>query len=193
MKARGYRIVHVVPATADRPATPTEPRQWLLHPAPDAIAQWPEVPNFVFADLGSLPAPARSEFDVATDVPTLHQPSLPRTAWPEPSGPEPGEASVALAAPAPSVFEVEGNLDIALRNATHISRRTLMAASNAAETGGRRLSRRELRRVAHSRNVRLAHSGRQAHAGASKSKKPGATTSRHTPAKRLVQVRKRHV
>ena len=30
LKARGYRIVHVVPATADRPATPSEPQQWLL-------------------------------------------------------------------------------------------------------------------------------------------------------------------
>src|SRR5689334_3815417 len=28
LKARGYRIVHVVPATPDRPATPTEPAQW---------------------------------------------------------------------------------------------------------------------------------------------------------------------
>ena len=32
LKARGYRIVHVVPATPDRPATPTEPQQWQLHP-----------------------------------------------------------------------------------------------------------------------------------------------------------------
>ena len=32
LKVRGYRIVHVVPATPDRPATPTEPQQWLLHP-----------------------------------------------------------------------------------------------------------------------------------------------------------------
>ena len=33
LKARGYRIVHVVPATPERPATPTEPQQWQLHPA----------------------------------------------------------------------------------------------------------------------------------------------------------------
>jgi peptidoglycan/xylan/chitin deacetylase (PgdA/CDA1 family) len=31
LKARGYRIVHVVPATADRPKTPTEPTQWIPH------------------------------------------------------------------------------------------------------------------------------------------------------------------
>jgi peptidoglycan-N-acetylglucosamine deacetylase len=190
MKARGYRIVHVVPATADRPATPTEPQQWLLHPAPDAIAQWPEVPNFVFADVGSLPVPARSDFDVTTDLAMLHQAPLPRTAWPQSSELPPGEATVSLAAPAPTVFEVEGNLEVALRNATHISRRTLMAASNAAETGGRRLSRRELRHLAHGRSVRLAHAGH--HQGrASKSKAPGAT--KHASVKRLVQVRKRRV
>ena len=32
LKARGYRIVHVVPATPENPATPTEPQQWRLHP-----------------------------------------------------------------------------------------------------------------------------------------------------------------
>src|SRR5262249_56889128 len=32
MKARGYRVVHVVPATPDQPATPTEPEQWQAHP-----------------------------------------------------------------------------------------------------------------------------------------------------------------
>jgi hypothetical protein len=31
MKARGYHIVHVVPATPQQPATPTEPPQWQLH------------------------------------------------------------------------------------------------------------------------------------------------------------------
>src|SRR3989440_887443 len=33
LKARGYRIVHVVPATSGQPATPTEPQQWQLNPA----------------------------------------------------------------------------------------------------------------------------------------------------------------
>jgi hypothetical protein len=31
LKARGYKIVHVVPATPDRPKTPTEPAQWVPH------------------------------------------------------------------------------------------------------------------------------------------------------------------
>ena len=38
LKVRGYRIVHVVPATPDRPATPTEPQQWLLHPPSETVA-----------------------------------------------------------------------------------------------------------------------------------------------------------
>ena len=31
LKRRGYRIVHVVPATPDRPKTATEPSQWTVH------------------------------------------------------------------------------------------------------------------------------------------------------------------
>ena len=38
LKARGYRIVHVVPATAERPATPTEPQQWQVRPASEMVA-----------------------------------------------------------------------------------------------------------------------------------------------------------
>ena len=195
MKARGYRIVQVVPATADRPATPTEPRQWLPHPAPDAIAQWPQVPNFVFANLGRLPVPARSDFDATEEVAMLHQASPSRTSWPEPSAPlTSDDATVTLAAPAPSVFEVQGNLEIALQNATHVSHR---AQTAAASTGAKRLSRRELRRLARSRGVRVARAERhQRHASArsaSRQKGTGAATTRRAPVKRLVQVRKRRV
>ncbi len=38
LKTRGYRIVHVVPATPDRPATPTEPQQWQLRPPSETVA-----------------------------------------------------------------------------------------------------------------------------------------------------------
>ena len=38
LKARGYRIVHVVPATKDTPKTPTEPWQWHLHPVEPVVA-----------------------------------------------------------------------------------------------------------------------------------------------------------
>ncbi len=63
LKARGYHIVQVVPVTADRPATPTEPQQWRLHPPSEntPVAGWPKVPGFVFAKTEALPAPALSD------------------------------------------------------------------------------------------------------------------------------------
>lgn len=187
LKARGYRIVHVVPATADRPATPTEPQQWLFHPAPDAIAQWPQVPKFVYAKLGSLPIPAQSDFDAREETPVLHEGSPLSPTWPEPPQIAQENASVSLASPAPSVFELEGGLDIALRGAA-LSRRAHRSAS-AAPAGAKRLSHREFRRL------RVAHAGRPARgkANASKPKTPVTPTARHAPVKRMVQVRKRNV
>jgi hypothetical protein len=63
LKERGYRIVHVVAATPDRPATPTSPQDWQVHPASGAVAsaRWPKVPRFSFANTGALPAPAISD------------------------------------------------------------------------------------------------------------------------------------
>ena len=65
LKARGYRIVHVVPATPERPATPTEPQQWQMHPTTEtvAISRWPKIPNFVYAATPAFPAPAWFDFD----------------------------------------------------------------------------------------------------------------------------------
>src|SRR3954469_5041787 len=59
LKKRGYRIVHVVPATAEQPATPTEPQQWQLHPPSENVAtsRWPKLPHFVFAETEMLAAP----------------------------------------------------------------------------------------------------------------------------------------
>jgi peptidoglycan/xylan/chitin deacetylase (PgdA/CDA1 family) len=41
LKARGYKIVHVVPASTDRPKTATLPEQWLVRRTADAGAGWP--------------------------------------------------------------------------------------------------------------------------------------------------------
>jgi peptidoglycan/xylan/chitin deacetylase (PgdA/CDA1 family) len=199
LKARGYRIVHVVPATPERPATPTEPQEWLLHPAPDAIAHWPEVPNLVIANRGGLPAPARSDFDATQESPMLHEAALSRPSWPEPSELATGNAAVTLAAPAPSVFEIEGGLDAA-RHGAALSRRlhkTASVAPGASEpVRTKRMSRREARRLAFAsgRQLRLAHgSGRQSHRDAMPSRQKGqaVTTAHRGPVKRLVQVRKR--
>jgi peptidoglycan/xylan/chitin deacetylase (PgdA/CDA1 family) len=65
LKARGYRIVHVVPATPDRPKTPTQPWQWLLRPPAQTVAlsHWPAVPRFLFVSTGALPAPQLTDSD----------------------------------------------------------------------------------------------------------------------------------
>ena len=64
LKARGFRIVHVVPATPDRPRTVTEPEQWAVRSAPPAQPQyWPRV---ITASLPSaapvLTAPSPANF-----------------------------------------------------------------------------------------------------------------------------------
>jgi peptidoglycan/xylan/chitin deacetylase (PgdA/CDA1 family) len=71
LKTRGYRIVHVVPATSERPPTPTEPQQWQLNPASELVAtsRWPKIPNFVYASNAALPAPELSEFEWQATAP----------------------------------------------------------------------------------------------------------------------------
>lgn len=193
LKARGYRIVHVVPATAERPATPTEPQEWRLHPSPEAIAHWPQVPNFVFAHLGNLPVPARSDFDEAKETTALLRTSFSRPPWPRPSELAPENATATLAAPAMSLFELQGGLDVARRGAA-LSRRARVA-SVAHETDAKQLPPRETRRPASRRQGGLARAGGlQARRTAANVSKENAPPAAHRgPVKRMVQVRKRRV
>ena len=113
LKARGYRIVHVVPATPERPATPTEPQQWLLHPPSEnvAISRWPKIPNFVFVGTMTLPAPVLSDLDwrdaeLIEHARHTHGIPLPQQApWPRPQLTRVSVAP-ALPVPAASVFEI---------------------------------------------------------------------------------------
>jgi peptidoglycan/xylan/chitin deacetylase (PgdA/CDA1 family) len=72
MKARGYKIVQVVPATLQEPATPTDPQDWKFNPPSETVpvARWPKVPDFVFADTDTLAAPALSDLN-SPDGPLL--------------------------------------------------------------------------------------------------------------------------
>ncbi len=65
LKAKGYRIVHVVPARKDLPATPTDPQQWRMTPAIVAAARWPTVPGFAFSRSEILPVPAMPQTEIA--------------------------------------------------------------------------------------------------------------------------------
>jgi peptidoglycan/xylan/chitin deacetylase (PgdA/CDA1 family) len=115
LKARGYRIVHVVPATPERPATPTEPQQWQLHPASElvAISRWPKIPKYAAAGAAALPAPALSDLDWrSTDLGARAQRRtrgvpLPRqTPWPRQMTLPPEGTLAALPVPAASLFKI---------------------------------------------------------------------------------------
>jgi hypothetical protein len=128
LKARGYRIVHVVPATAERPATPTEAVEWLLRRPSESvpIARWPAVPNFVFAQTRTLPAPALADLNVQA----AHQPLLPRRTR--------AEANVAatLAAPGRDLFAIpEGSLEVLLSTTSSRRAATRLAAAPQASRG----------------------------------------------------------
>jgi hypothetical protein len=124
LKARGYRIVNVVPATADRPVTPTETVEWLLHPPTETapIARWPKVPAFVFASTEMLPAPALADLNAQTP----QQSSLPVRA-----------TALANAAPLPvpgrDVFEVKETLAVLM--ATPFRRSTTVARVIPGKSG----------------------------------------------------------
>ena len=115
MKARGYKIVHVVPARPDLPPTPSEPEQWQVHPTSEnvPIARWPKMPNFIYAETDMLAAPASSNFDLAEGNLSLAlEPSRhggvprPREAlWPNLPATAVASTADALSVPASTVFE----------------------------------------------------------------------------------------
>jgi peptidoglycan-N-acetylglucosamine deacetylase len=111
MKAEGYHIVHVVAATPEMPATPTEPEQWQMHPPSEdkPVARWPKLPNFIYADADMLPAPAVSDFDLSeASLAVALDPkgrARSQTAWPQLAALQVAETD-ALPVPAANVFDI---------------------------------------------------------------------------------------
>jgi peptidoglycan-N-acetylglucosamine deacetylase len=113
LKRRGYRIVHVLPASPEQPRTATDPRQWVMHP--HSIWPLPVVYELVEP---SLPAPGVAMFDGRPDT-ALSRPRSravargqiplpPVSMWPrvpdEPSGEQELSKNRSLPAPAPESF-----------------------------------------------------------------------------------------
>jgi len=124
LKAKGYRIVHVVPATADQPATPTTPVEWLLHPPTETtpIARWPRVPGFAFTQTRTMPAPSLSDLNAEP----AHQPLLPKRTK--------AQIDVASTLPVPGrdLFAIpEGSVEVLL--STTLSRRAAARLAMASE------------------------------------------------------------
>jgi peptidoglycan/xylan/chitin deacetylase (PgdA/CDA1 family) len=197
LKARGYRIVHVVPATPERPATPTEPIQWQLHPPSEnvAISHWPKIPNFVFSGDQTLPASTPPDLDwreaqsmtlaealdqgrgIARGVP------LPREApWPRQMEFSADRAAPELPVPEQSIFEVQEGLHVALRAAAPPPHR---AEQTVAEHEVRSIEKGKSRRASRGE----AHSGRARQIASHGNGR--ATQARGGKLKHLVQVRKR--
>jgi peptidoglycan-N-acetylglucosamine deacetylase len=144
LKARGYHIVHVVAATVERPPTPTEPQQWRLHPPPEnmAVTRWPEVPNFVFADNGELPAPSLSDFDLLDARPIAIAKAVDRSRPPEVRFPQvieagPENAAMTLPVPAQAVFEIPQGLRRVMSEIDLNARRGKQAGTSPHEARAR--------------------------------------------------------
>ena len=150
LKARGYRIVHVVSATPELPKTPTEPQQWQLHPISEnlAISHWPKIPNFVFAGAEMLPAPAMSGSDWRDgQLPELFERPrrlargavpLPQQApWPRLTAQQTVSAAITLPAPAKDIFEIQEKTAVATQQptvpSTHHAEPTQPAVGNEAD------------------------------------------------------------
>jgi peptidoglycan/xylan/chitin deacetylase (PgdA/CDA1 family) len=152
LKARGYRIVHVVPATPDRPATPTEPQQWQLHPTSEAVAtsRWPKVPKFASAGPAALPAPALSDLDWrTTDLGGRAArrgrgvPLPPVTPWPRQTTLPPAGTLAALPVPATSLFKLPESARLTLLGSP--ASRTATAQARLTEVSSAKLAGRSRR------------------------------------------------
>src|SRR6266404_1549460 len=135
LKARGYRIVHVVPATPELPATQTEPQQWQLHPVSESvpIAHWPKAPHFVFTATAALPAPSLLDSGWHDGVPPLPREASP---WPKSSPLPPNNATIALPVPAQSIFELQEKPRAAAQQLVPSSHRLENTAATEREPDG---------------------------------------------------------
>ncbi|MBV9561914.1 MAG: polysaccharide deacetylase family protein [Bradyrhizobium sp.] len=119
LKARGYRIVHVVPATPAQPATPAGPEQWQLHPPSEnvAISHWPRIPTFIYAHPEADAAPAPPDFGTLDASLPLSAEPIARArrhgvpppepaSWPYPAASSTQDSVVSLPVPAATVFSI---------------------------------------------------------------------------------------
>src|SRR5262245_32873785 len=92
LKARGFKIVHVVPATPDRPKTVTEPELWAARRGPEPKV-WPRISVVgVESSQSALAAPSPASFGIETFGPvtkvamaqSLERQSDVRTMWSTP-------------------------------------------------------------------------------------------------------------
>ena len=121
LKARGFHIVHVVPASPDRPKTATEPYEWHLHGSAGPLvgSTWPATPSFVYARMEQTAAPRTADLGVVDDrgkllVSTMADSSSSEKMvrwpqapiWPTMAKPSAATHPVTLVAPAEDLFQI---------------------------------------------------------------------------------------
>jgi peptidoglycan/xylan/chitin deacetylase (PgdA/CDA1 family) len=199
LKARGYRIVHVVPATPEQPATPTEPQQWQLHPVSEYVAtsHWPKIRNFVFAAADMLPAPALSDMNWHDGqlMPPAELPDrarrgvpLPREApWPPQLQLAADSEVAALPIPAQNIFEIQEGSYAAIALPSHHAEQPVRAEG---ATGEQKLTSAD---AGESRAAAGKHHGRARKLSASHTSRRGTRLAGHGgrhAQKHAVQVKK---
>jgi peptidoglycan/xylan/chitin deacetylase (PgdA/CDA1 family) len=118
LKARGYHIVQVVPASQDQPKTETVAADWRAHgDSAVAATKWPAAPRFVFAETAPTLAPDIADLGVTnptgvlvaeptkeTPRPRTRTPLPPEFIWPRQLSSLPVELVASLPVPSAQLF-----------------------------------------------------------------------------------------
>jgi peptidoglycan/xylan/chitin deacetylase (PgdA/CDA1 family) len=199
LKARGYRIVHVVPATPDRPATPTEPQQWQLHPPSEVVAtsRWPKVPKFASAGPAALPVPALSDLDWRTTNLGGRAarrgrgvPLPPVTPWPRQTTLPPAGTLAALPVPAASLFKLPESARLTLLASS--ASRAATAQAHSTEVSSAKLAGKSRGRTPAAQPTAAAGQAAQApQSAAGTTAKPAVQAKRNGRSVRVAGLKKR--
>jgi peptidoglycan-N-acetylglucosamine deacetylase len=193
MKVRGYHIVQVVPATADRPATPTEPQDWRMHPEPGQlpVAERPTFPALVLAEAEQLVTPVASDFSTpdgklflsAEPFDRVKHPvqNSPTTLWPNPVAQEVGNAVATLPAPSETVFALPEKTQTPLEPAAAPASEPAPAPPVARRAASHVARRAVAARPAHGRGAQkhVAHAGKS-----EKKRRNGSETTEQADARK---------
>ena len=200
LKVRGYRIVHVVPATEQLPATPSDPEQWLTHrPSLEvAYARWPTLPNFIYDEAEALPAPALSEFETSDGSILLSAEPFEhvKVPWPRQAAAQTVEpVSTALPVPSASVFALPEKQRAEIQpfpTQPHHFDEPVVTAEGEAKTGDAASPAPTARvRRGSGGRIRVTHAGRATRHGAAVAKRERSTPQKHAHAEKAAPKRTR--
>jgi hypothetical protein len=104
LKRRGYHIVHVVPASATQPKTPTTPEQWLMRDAALASLRAQVPPQVPLPPIPPRPRTSAPSADAVDVVPPIQTPKLPST--------PPSQPAAAPGGPRADITDITGAIKV---------------------------------------------------------------------------------